>query len=502
MKQFFILLFFTLNGSCFSQTISDSLDAIVTRYFNSKEFTGSVFIAKDDEIIQKKGYGYSDIENKTPNTPSTLYCIASITKLYTLSSIFLLNEKGLLNMDDPLSKYIPDYPNGNKILIQHLTSNTSGIVDYLNELHGTITNEKMNIDSMINIFKYKPLNFEPGEKYSYSCSGWILLAYIIEKVSGMNYSDYVMKNIFEKADMKSTFSDWDYSTIKLANGYHKENAEFVQNAYFSTSQIIGSGNVVSTVEDLYQWYKTIYKTEENCTKYQFRFNGGFGGYRAILFINRAINSVYILLANYDLAPLDAMVDELDKDIINNVCQKPVGSLQNQAGYYYAGENYYMIVEKSNDRIVAHSSAVGQPVDHDTLYPISGNRFIKANVTFNFTDADSVQFNKINTTWGCNTYSYIRTNYCFDRKEAKVYNGKFQFDNDKYIRISYEGNNSLAVEIENSNGLITKCIARGSARDNFIYPYGRLIFEDFDKSKFQAIKTFIDGVDIKGTRLKR
>jgi len=149
-------------------------------------------------------------------------------------------------------------------------------------------------------------------------------------------------------------------------------------------------------------------------KYQFRFNGGFGGYRAILFINRAIKSVYIILANYDLAPLDAIVAELDKNMIQNVCKKTVGLLEKQIGYYYAGDDYYMIIEKSNDCLIAHSCAI-------------------------------------------------------------------------------------SLEIENSDGIINKCIAPGTTTNNFIYPYGRLIFDDFDKSKFQVIKTNIDGIEQIGKR---
>jgi hypothetical protein len=501
MKKIFFLLVFPLSSTCFSQTIADSMDSIITRYANNNDFIGSVLIAKDDTIILKKGYGYSDIQNKTLNTSSTIYCIASITKLFTSSSIRLLEEQGLLKMDDPLSKYIPDYPYGNKIFISNLISNTSGIADYINELHDTITNEKIKLDSIINIFKYKPLNFEPGEKYSYCNSGWILLAYIIEKVSGMSYSDFVMKNIFEKIDMKNTFSDWDYSKIKLANGYHKENGEFVQNGYFSASQIIGTGNVVSTVEDLYQWYISVYKTEKDCMKYQFRFNGCFGGYKSTLFINRITNSVYIILANYDLAPLDSLVDELDNNLIKKCYSKSVDSLEKQAGYYFAGESYYLIIEKSDNSLIAYSSAIGQPVEKYTLEAVSVNRFIKANDSFEFTDSDSLQFNKINATWGCNTYPYIRANYHFDKEEAKKYSGKFQFDNGKNFTISYLNNDCLLLEIENSSGLNDKYIARGAYSNNFIYPYSRLIFDDFDESKYQTIKTYKDGTELKGRRIK-
>lgn len=258
LKVVYIVLVLFLSTTCFSQTghekqdIASVLDGVLSGYVDQKEFMGSVLVAKDDRIILRKGYGYSDLENKVPNRPGNIYCIASVTKLFTLSGIHILSERGLLNFDDPLSKYIPGYPNGDQILIRHLTSNTSGIVDYINELQEPITDEQVSIDSLISIFKDHPQNFEPGEKYSYCNSGWILLASVIEKVSGLSYAEFLNENIFQKAAMNTTFSDWNSTSIEMAKGYHKENGAFVRNACFSPSQIIGAGNIVTTIDDLYK----------------------------------------------------------------------------------------------------------------------------------------------------------------------------------------------------------------------------------------------------------
>lgn len=506
IKKIFILIF--MMTVCFSQTDIDNpktasiLDSLVLKHVDTREFMGSVLIAKDDEIILRKGYGYSDLENNIPNTPEDIYCIASITKLFTLSSIYILNERGLLSFEDPLSKYIPKYPNGNRILINHLISNKSGIVDYINEHHYTVTNENIEIEDLIDVFKDLPLNFEPGEKYSYCNSGWIILAHVIEKISGMNYSDFVAKNIFNKADMSNSFSNWNYATIKMARGYHKENGYFVQNAFFDPSQIIGSGNVITTVDDLYKWYNFIYKSEKDCMKYQFRFNGCFGGFRAILFINRTLNSVYIILSNYDLAPLDAIVNELDRKLLENQSQYNLeDSFDKYSGYYFADDNYYMIIEKDKNRLVAHSSAIGQSVDRDTLSAISSNQFINANISFTFYGLDSNKYDQNDATWGCNTYTYKRANQHFDKAEASQYVGKFILDNNRYITIRFNGNDNFMMQIENSDGSISEYIAHAATIKNFIYLFGRLIFDSYANSHFQTIKTNLDGQDVVGRRIE-
>lgn len=100
------------------QGITQRLDSIVKKYVNSTEFIGSVLIAKNGKILLKKGYSFADIENKMLNTPSTNFYLASVSKLFTVAAIIELKDKGLIGLDDSLTKYIPDYPNGNHITIR------------------------------------------------------------------------------------------------------------------------------------------------------------------------------------------------------------------------------------------------------------------------------------------------------------------------------------------------------------------------------------------------
>ena len=142
---FSFLLFLTL--ICHAQTnlLSIRLDSIVTRYFIDKEFMGSVLVAQNGNLLLDKAYGYSDIEKGIPNTTTTHYHIASITKLFTLDAIRVLEDRGRIKRDDPVSKYIDDFPNGDKITIKHLFQNKSGLVDYLNETPYIMGTEEKNI---------------------------------------------------------------------------------------------------------------------------------------------------------------------------------------------------------------------------------------------------------------------------------------------------------------------------------------------------------------------
>lgn len=216
----FLLLLNSLMA-CRAQTnnnnleIKQQLDKIVTGYVNDKTFIGSVLIANNGNILLNKGYGFADIENKIPNTPTTNFYLASVSKLFTVACIAILEEQGRLSYDDPLTKYIPDYPEGGQITIQHLIKHKSGIVDVVNERPFVYKTEYISLDELIEEFKYMPLNFTPGERSKYSNSGYLLLAYIIEKVSGMSYSDFIKTNIFDPLKMTSSYSQINMITAKM-----------------------------------------------------------------------------------------------------------------------------------------------------------------------------------------------------------------------------------------------------------------------------------------------
>jgi CubicO group peptidase (beta-lactamase class C family) len=124
MKRIIYLLLLVIpisySFSQVNQNITQRLDSIVKKYVDSSEFMGSVLIAKNSEVLLKKGFGFADIENKIPNTPSTNFYLASVSKLFTISAIIDLKNKGLLKLDDTLTKYVPDYPNGNRITVKQL----------------------------------------------------------------------------------------------------------------------------------------------------------------------------------------------------------------------------------------------------------------------------------------------------------------------------------------------------------------------------------------------
>ena len=403
--------------SCISQSdyrvqnIHTGLDSIIKKYVDSTEFMGSVLIAKNGEILLKKGYGFADIENKIPNTPTTNFYLASVSKLFTVAAIIELKNKGLLKLDDSLSKYIPDYPNGNRITIQQLIQHKSGIVDYVNERPYELIKNEIKLDVLIDTFKYLPLNFEPGEKYSYCSSGYNLLAYIIEKVSGLSYSDYVEKNIFNVLRMNSSFSNWNLIPKNQAKGYHKENGEFIPSDYFHPSQFIGSGNLTSTVEDLYKWYEAIYKTGKVSLEYQTDHIGRIGGWTSTNFYPIiASDYLIILLSNYGDAPVVEIAKEI-RDKLNQdgdtYLQLSSSSLKKYVGHFTAGDKFYFKIEKGNNCLIYYANDNNNIVSSDTVYKVAEDEFKNPNMRIAFSEMDKKSFNRILVFWGTEGYIYKR-----------------------------------------------------------------------------------------------
>ncbi|MBL4933276.1 serine hydrolase domain-containing protein [Clostridium paridis] len=227
------------------------LEKYMDKYSN---FNGTVLVAKNEKILFENGYGMADAENKRQNTPQTVFKIASITKQFTATAILMLQEKGLLNVQDTIDKYIENYPNGNKIKIFNLLNHTSGIPDYLKLIS---SNSGYTPEKLIGLFKDKKLNFAPGTKYEYSNSNYVLLGYIIEKVSGMSYEDYMRENIFKPLKLESTgtLNNMDRATEK-AQGYsyinHKSN-QYQKDIDMDPSLAFAAGNLYSNVEDLLVW---------------------------------------------------------------------------------------------------------------------------------------------------------------------------------------------------------------------------------------------------------
>jgi CubicO group peptidase (beta-lactamase class C family) len=265
MKKFCLLLSI---ASVFISTIlaqdeSKQIDSLVTAYTNNAEFSGTVLVAKKGKILLEKGYGYSNAMQQVPNDAATVYNIASVTKTFTAALILKLQEKGKLSVKDTLGTYYPGYPQGGKITIHQLLTHTSGIHDYLavKEFQRLDQTKALSLEEMIAFFKDKPLDFEPGSKFHYSNSGYTMLGYIIEKVTGMPYGKALQTYIFNPLHMRHTsFGPPDTTTVKLATGYMVYYKSFKRPSFRVNPSIsYATGGIYSSVEDLYIWNNALQK---------------------------------------------------------------------------------------------------------------------------------------------------------------------------------------------------------------------------------------------------
>lgn len=238
------------------------LDDYLNRLQKTDNFSGSVLVAKGDTILLNKAYNMSNIEQGIKNTSQTTFPIGSVTKQFTSMAIMQLIEKGLINEQDKLSKYIPDFPNGDDITIHHLLTHTSGIVSFDRFPESPFITMKVddlrNINNIINLFKDKPLNFKPGTKYEYSNSGYLLLGCIVEKVSNMSYEDYLKTYIFEPLNMNNTGMSYTGNEKNpISNPYQGYLDLYPIDDKATLNGTYGAGALYSTSEDLYRWSKAL-----------------------------------------------------------------------------------------------------------------------------------------------------------------------------------------------------------------------------------------------------
>lgn len=236
------------------------VDMIFDRVIRGDSPGASVLVAKDGEILYQMGYGFANLEHSVLVTPETKFRIGSISKQFTAAAILKLQEEGLLSVKDPLSKFIPDYPKGDEVTIHHLLTHTSGIHSYTSkqDFMDTVTVE-IKPEDLVNSFKNDPFDFNPGEKWLYNNSGYFLLGYIVEKVSGLSLGDYLRKTFFDPLGMRDTGGhQWSLILKHEANGYSYEGGKFQKALNWDMSRAGGAGALYSTVGDLYRWNEAVF----------------------------------------------------------------------------------------------------------------------------------------------------------------------------------------------------------------------------------------------------
>ena len=237
-------------------------EALIEPIVKADQFSGSVLVARSGVPVFRQSFGLANREWDVPNTPDTKFRIGSITKQFTATAILQLAEAGKLAIDDPVSKYYADSPPAWKdITIKNLLTHTSGIPSYTAIPHFFSGDARLDRkpEEIIKLTQDKPLEFEPGSKFSYDNSGYIILGYIIEKVSGEHYADYVQHHIFDPLGMKSTGYDVSETVIpKRASGYDWAKTKFINTPYLSMTEPYSAGSLYSTVDDMLLWDQALY----------------------------------------------------------------------------------------------------------------------------------------------------------------------------------------------------------------------------------------------------
>lgn len=216
------------------------------QYLKDKGFNGSVLVASKDHVILRKGYGYANVKDKVLTTPRTKYRIGSITKTVVAISIMQLREQGKLNIDDNVNKYIPSFPADKNITLRNLLTHTSGLPE-----QGQGSVDAASRLKLVNWIGAQTLQFPAGTGWKYTDYNYMVLAYIVEKISKKPLAEYVKENIFEPVEMhESGMGATLPEDIFLAEGYTKKDNELIAAPRLRMNWLYGCGEMYTTVEDM------------------------------------------------------------------------------------------------------------------------------------------------------------------------------------------------------------------------------------------------------------
>jgi CubicO group peptidase (beta-lactamase class C family) len=249
------VLLFLLFLSCGFSTYADNVDDYVKTQMQERHIPGAaIAVVRNGKVVKAEGYGLASVEFNAPVTKETVFEIGSVTKQITATAIMLLAEEGKINLDERISKYLSNAPESWKnVTVRNLLTHTSGIKSYTGISTGFELTKRLKRDQFVKAIGAYPLEFEPGERYNYSNSGYNLLGFIIESVTGKSYWDFVRTRIFAPLGMDKTADrDPQFVIRNRATGYEWENNRLVGRDYDLTD-VFSAGAIVSTVVDLAKW---------------------------------------------------------------------------------------------------------------------------------------------------------------------------------------------------------------------------------------------------------
>jgi CubicO group peptidase (beta-lactamase class C family) len=241
--------------------VQRELEAYIGDLFASEPAWGGALVARDGQVLFERSYGWSDHHQAKPNGPKTVFRIQSLSKTFTAMATLILVERGRLSLDDRVVDYVPELREGEGVTVRHLLRMESGIPDF-------ITPEALeNVDrfhypeELLEYFVDRPLIFEPGSRFDYSNSNYVLLGLIIERVTGKPYGRFLQKKIFKPLKMRrSVFDPDDLSFARSrAVGYEDVGLDPPTEArYFHPSLAYAAGGILSTARNLLKWDQALY----------------------------------------------------------------------------------------------------------------------------------------------------------------------------------------------------------------------------------------------------
>jgi CubicO group peptidase (beta-lactamase class C family) len=247
-----------LAGQDLATRMDDAVKAVAG---TDHRYMGSVLVARGDDVILSRAYGYANLEWDIPNTPDTKFRLGSISKQFTAACILKLEEQGKLRVNDPVKKYLDDAPAAwDKITLHQVLSHTAGIPNFTGfPEYRTIEKQPATLERTYRVFRDKPLDFEPGTQWKYSNSGYLLLSYLIEKISGQRYEDFLRNNALQPAGMRDSGYDLNARILHhRASGYTPFGATMQNAGYIDMTVPGGAGALYSTTQDLLRWEQALF----------------------------------------------------------------------------------------------------------------------------------------------------------------------------------------------------------------------------------------------------
>ena len=256
-----VALALLLAPAALAQDVLERVDAFLTAAHEAGQFDGSALVARGDEIAYERGFGQAERSWGIPNAPDTRHRIGSVTKQFTAALVLQLVEAGEIELDAPITRYLPDYPAAQgAVTVHQLLSHTGGIPEHTNRPDFVdIMRDPVAPEAFLEVFSGEPLDFEPGSAYRYSNSGYFLLGVIIERVTGQPYAEALRQRLLEPLGLSDTVYQ-DNTTVldRMASGYDRVGADVRHTAYIDTGIPYAAGMMVSTVRDLHTWTRALH----------------------------------------------------------------------------------------------------------------------------------------------------------------------------------------------------------------------------------------------------